>query len=258
LLEQAHQRAAELDDRWLQAVSGHELCNLFTYTGDYDLALQSGQQTLLLAEELGEPRRRMITSYYLASLHIRLDDLALARDYLERAQRLAQETGDIRYQAHVLRVRTDYYLARGDVNAAAEDAARALEFSQRIGDPMVLFAGQINAGRVEQWAGNLLDAAHYFMQAYRLGRQYGLFSMQTNALLYLAETAWKYGSHAEAAALAVRLEPEVQADLELARIAARLRQAAQERFTPEFLEKLAAEAGQASLEALLGRLSLAA
>ena len=126
-----------LGDRRGAAETYHNLAMGFRQQEHWPDATDATAQAMRHAELLAEPWLLSLVLTGKAELHVDMDDPALARNTLDRAEALAREAGDEVGIGEVHRVRGRVALAASQPEAALEEAERGLAIAKQTGSALL-------------------------------------------------------------------------------------------------------------------------
>ena len=128
----------------------------------------------------------------------RESQLDSARDYLTRAERLAESAGDLRVTANAVSELAGLSEERGDVAAARAQYAHAIELRKRTGDSRGLAADYNNIASLSRLAGDADGARQQLETALGINRRDGRTTAAATNLVNLASLAAAVGAFGRA------------------------------------------------------------
>ena len=143
-LEKAIEYYEHSDHHMMAAIAHNNLGLNLMLVGQWDRAHESYNRSLSLITEI-DPRDEKVPMALdsLGELCIFRGELAEARDYLERAVALAQESGNKWHIAQTLRTMARCYIATNEPDLALARAQQALDTAQEIGDGNSIWESQL-------------------------------------------------------------------------------------------------------------------
>lgn len=165
----AYQR---LGDRRGLAEAAHNLGVACRELSEMNEAARLGEQAVGHAEVVGDPALLALTLTGQAETGVAREDLEVAAEELDRAERLARDSGDEVGAAEAVRVRAECWLRGDDPVRALECAEQARATAERFGSPQVQGECAAIAARAAHRLG-LPVAAQRFAEAERIFLELG-------------------------------------------------------------------------------------
>jgi predicted ATPase/class 3 adenylate cyclase/Tfp pilus assembly protein PilF len=134
LFEDALERGRRLGDVVLQASAAGNLGVLCASGGDDDSAISRYVDACTIHEEQGDLENAIVAHNNIGVVHLRRASWVEARECYSRAQRLARELGNARWQSLALCGLSDAWRGQGDFQRAMETARDAIAMIDRL-DP---------------------------------------------------------------------------------------------------------------------------
>jgi transcriptional regulator with GAF, ATPase, and Fis domain/Tfp pilus assembly protein PilF len=143
-LEKAIEYYERSDHQMMAAIAHNNLGLNLMLVGHWDRAHESFNRSLSLITEIDERDEKIPMALdSLGELCILRGELEEARNYLERAVALAQESGNKWHVAQTLRTIARCYIATGEPDLALSHAQQAIDTAQQIGDGNSIWESQL-------------------------------------------------------------------------------------------------------------------
>lgn len=174
---------------------------LAQYQGEHKLVEELGQQSLTLADELGDPRGMGQATYLLAGVAYYRDDYEEANRLFEESLEYARRTTDLRLIASCLLNLATIALHREEYEQAGRLAHESLEAFRRIGEPRGTAFVLNLLGVTAADLGNPRSAEAHLLESLSLGRELGDRRSIAASLSHLGRVARHRGDFARAESL---------------------------------------------------------
>jgi tetratricopeptide (TPR) repeat protein len=191
-------RALELyrelgDERGLADESGY-LSRVFALQGRYGAALDSIEQSIEAFQRIGDESLWFVEAM---AWHGQVLNLLgrgeEASPLLERALTLAEERADPWVLTQALNFEGDRYYFQGDLTAAKDHYARALEVAQKSGDPMWRLTSRVDLAKIQTETGGARSALSALEEAAREAQALGLKVLAAECALRAGEASLATG-----------------------------------------------------------------
>lgn len=164
-------------------------CNICTATGDLEGAIAHLSESTELGEELDAEEPLLFGLTHSAQTLFFLARFEESEELAERALRVAQETGNLRYQAEVKALALPWLkLRRGEWQEADATAEQAWTLAQRIGNSVALWQSAFSLGYIARMKGEYQRAMDYQKECLRVGEMYGTAYLRMLPLCILGST----------------------------------------------------------------------
>lgn len=134
LAYEALRRSKHLDDAQLIADSLSRLSLFLMITGQYDQALEAGNEALGLYRVIGDDQGLAEAKYSIAGVYYKTDNFHLGLIYLIDCLEVFQRTGDLHNQARVHKSLGTIYEYFGDEKSAIKSYELCIEIARKVGD----------------------------------------------------------------------------------------------------------------------------
>ena len=209
-LEQCYQRAGEIGDLRVQAMSLTNLGNLVG-TGDLITAQEYFRQALELTRHIGDSGKEGIILGNLGWVSGSLGDYSRARNYSAQHLRRAREVGD-RYSETYELINLSAYSGRlGDLASALNYAQQGLELALRLGDRSAQAWAQTYLGHAYLELGNSTEAVQAYRSALEIRRALSQSNLASEPQAGLARTCLQAGDIPAASVHAAQILAYLQA-----------------------------------------------
>ena len=198
LYQQSLEIAQELGDKSGVSKSLHNLGRLAYLTGDYGEARRLYQQSLEIAQELGDKRGVSKSLHNLGILSQETGNYDEARKLYQQSLEIAQELGDKRGVS-----RSQHELGMlaqdiGDYKEARKLYQQSLEISQELGYKRGVLRSQHQLGMLAQDIGDYEEARKLYQQSLEISQELGDKSGVSKTLHNLGSLAYLTGDYDEA------------------------------------------------------------
>lgn len=200
-LEEARGLAGDLDGR-RQATFLYSLASSYRETGDLELAIHLGSQSLALFRSAGGEFETAAMENDLGLTYLALGDPDRARELVESARARSVALGDDRLLAHISDTEAQIALATGSRNEAVRLAANSLRLAQATGNHKAAISALRTGAKAQLAAGHLDGASATLRRAADLARKHGKGATLREVLKEAASTAAQLGRHEQAYQLA--------------------------------------------------------
>lgn len=190
--------AQELGNELEEAALLNGLGRLHSSLGDKQKALRFYARALSLREKGGDLAGQAWTLNNIGWIHAGLGDKRQALAYYERALPLAQRAGDLSNEAMLLNNLGRVHAELGDTHRAIELLNRALPLKQKVGDLIGEAMILHNLGKVHAERGDKAQAVEYYARALPLRQRVGDASGEGSTLKNLAQELADLGRTQEA------------------------------------------------------------
>jgi tetratricopeptide (TPR) repeat protein len=169
-------KAIELDNNLI--VAKVALGFSYSYTGDYDRAMEINTSAVKQAEEIGDKRGIGDSLNNIGFLYFGTGDYEKALDYCEKAFAIREELGDKHGIGGSLANIGMMHKNKGDLDRALDYYGRSLSIREELGDKYGIGDNLSNIGFVHENKGDLDTALDYFGRSLsireELGDKYGI------------------------------------------------------------------------------------
>jgi tetratricopeptide (TPR) repeat protein len=164
----------ELNDLKNRAVSLHAIAQIHQAQGQYPLALQLFEQSLAIKEELKDQRGKSASLHAIAQIHLNQGQYALALQLFEQSLAIKEELKDLQGKSVTLSVMANIYLQKKDWEKASRLLQEALAISQTIGDQANIAFNQVKLGQIALAQLNYAAARSQFHKGLAIFKQLGM------------------------------------------------------------------------------------
>jgi len=112
------------------------LGTIYEYFGDYKSAIQSYEQAIEAAKQVGDLNLKSNAYNPLSGIYIKENKIDEATSIIERSIELKQKTGDTRGLAFALYGRAKVYTHKGEYTAAEADFKAAMDIHEQVGEKL--------------------------------------------------------------------------------------------------------------------------
>jgi CHAT domain-containing protein/tetratricopeptide (TPR) repeat protein len=163
--QQAMALARELGDRQSILIILNELANLHQINGEPDQAIAAYQQALALINQGSEIGNAATLLFNLGATHFSLNQFQPALDYEQRALALYRQAGNRSGESLALMGIGNLNLRLGEVSAASQFLQQSLEISLQIGNQRNEAIARLNLGLAQLAAGQAREALAHYQKA---------------------------------------------------------------------------------------------
>lgn len=166
--------------------------------GDYEAARELYQQSLEIAQQLGDKRNVSMLLHLLAMLAQHAEDYDAASELYQQSLRIKQQLGEksgVAKSLHNLGMLANY---TGDYDAARKLYQQSLEISQRLGDMSGVSSSLHQLGQLVQASGDFTEARKLYQQSLEIDQHLGDKSGVASSLHQLGMLAQATGDYDEA------------------------------------------------------------
>ncbi len=149
------------------------LLQAFSVISDYTNAIKYAKKILHIYHKCGERPEEGALSIYLATLYIRQNKYAEAKELCDKALRTSTEIGDRNLEAHGLEILGTMFHSIGEYEKAKENFEKALAISKEIGDRKGESCWYLNLGAVFHSVGDYAKAKEYVEKALAIRKEIG-------------------------------------------------------------------------------------
>jgi len=156
-----------------RAIILHNLAILMQERGEYAAALEKYEQSLKIAEELGDRAGVALSLGQIGNIYQDKGDYAAALEKYEQARKVFEEIGDRKNAAGVLHQVGMIYHAKGEYAAALEKYEQARKVFEEIGDRKSASATLHQVGMIYQDKGEYAAALEKYEQSLKIKEELG-------------------------------------------------------------------------------------
>jgi two-component system sensor histidine kinase/response regulator len=202
-----------------EAESWRMLGNTYEMVGDYVNMLSCYQQSLTIAEQIGNTTLIAKVNVNFALFYKQQEEYDKAQQLMEKVSEIYRLSGDSVQAAYIANHLADIALRQEQYDQALQYAQRALQVARGIKDGPTIATYNNDVGRILTARGESAAALSHFLEslAYYRGRNERLGTTATNSLVsqvYLQlkdyPRALQYANEALTEARAIRRKPEIQ------------------------------------------------
>lgn len=187
--------AKEIGDRDLQGACLNSIGIVQTIVGNREVALANYQKALAIREETGDQRNMAGCLHNMSFVFEEgPDGRTEALDHLERAVRISERIGHLRFLGNHLNSIGLIYLEQGDYDRAHKYFAKTLAIRERIGDKEGVATSLNNIGIVQREFGDYHSALEYFEKSNEILEKTGSRWWLAESYNYLGDTHVRCGN----------------------------------------------------------------
>jgi tetratricopeptide (TPR) repeat protein len=179
-LEEAHELAQMVGDRWLHSMIIHRLVSLTIQLGHFQRAATLADRGLVFARDLRDQRMIAIFTLQCGLIKLRQGDSAAAEAQGKTALELGRNTGVREVSAWACLLLGYLALDKGEATTAAHNIAESLRLAQETGSAEMITYGLLVTARLAAYTGQ-------YMQAARLGSSAMRMVSRREGLMHLSE-----------------------------------------------------------------------
>jgi tetratricopeptide (TPR) repeat protein len=164
---------ADPESAKVQSSLRHELAGIYNTRGDLSRALALYEESLVIAEQLGDKKGKAASLSNMAQVYVTRGDLSRALALYEESLVIAEQLGDKKGKAASLSNMAQVYVTRGDLSRALALYEESLALKEQLGDKQGKAASLHQMANVYVTRGDLSRALALYEESLALKEQLG-------------------------------------------------------------------------------------